>query len=238
MNRHAYTDLLTDLGAAEDGAALNRVSQSFASSCGVTNLLVVVVNDGEGGQPELSSIVEALPLELSVNSVKRRHPTYTPTMLEMINGNGAYDCDAPPTHRYRADYERIWAEFRDYARCDYFYCVPVAEKGVTRGAACYFADRSFLTPDARTALHLLTYSGYERMLQLSVLPPTRSPLTPRQTDALSYCARGKSDWEIGEAMGIAETTAHEHIEAAKRRLGVRTRIQAAVVAVQRGWIKP
>jgi DNA-binding CsgD family transcriptional regulator len=237
VNRHAYADLLTDLSAAQDGAALRRVCQSFASDCGVTNLLVVVVNDGENG-PDLSAVVEALPLELSVSSVKRRHPNYAPAMMELIDGNDAYDCDAPPTHRYRADYERIWAEFRDYARCDYFYCVPVADRGVTRGAACDFADRSFLTPDAKTALHLLTYSGYERMLQLSLMSPTRSPLTQRQTEALAYCATGKSDWEIGEAMGIAEATAHEHIEAAKRRLGVRTRIQAAIAAVQRGWITP
>ena len=237
MNRHACADLLTDLGAVRDGTALQRVCQSFASDCGVTNLLVVVVNDGENG-PDLSSVVEALPLELSVNSVKRRHPNYSPAMLELIDGHEAYDCDAPPTQRYRADYERIWAEFRDHARCDYFYCVPVADRGVTRGAAVYFADRSFLTPDAKSALQLLTYSGYERMLQLSLIQPARSPLTRRQTDALAYSAAGKSDWEIGEAMGISEATAHEHIEAAKRRLGVRTRIQAAVVAVQRGWITP
>jgi DNA-binding CsgD family transcriptional regulator len=238
MNRHAYTDLLTDMAAATNPAALQRVCQSFAESCGVSNLIVAVVNDGEDGEPEFSALVEALPLELSLNSVKRRHPNYTPTMIELIDGNGAYDCDAPPSYRYRADYERIWAEYRDTAQCNYFYSVPVAENGVTRGAAVYFADRSFLTPDAKTALQVLTFSGYERMLQLGVLTPTRTPLTRRQADALAYSARGKSDWEIGEAMGIAEATAHEHIEMAKRRLGVRTRVQAAVVAVQRGWITP
>jgi LuxR family quorum-sensing system transcriptional regulator CciR len=41
-------------------------------------------------------------------------------------------------------------------------------------------------------------------------------------------ARGKSDWEIGQLLGISESTAHKHIEDAKRRFRVTTRIQLVV----------
>ena len=41
-------------------------------------------------------------------------------------------------------------------------------------------------------------------------------------------AQGKSDWEIGRLLGISESTVHKHIEDAKRRFGVSTRIQLVV----------
>lgn len=53
-------------------------------------------------------------------------------------------------------------------------------------------------------------------------------LTPRQRDCAALVAQGKSDWEIGRLLGISESTVHKHIEDAKRRFGVSTRIQLVV----------
>jgi LuxR family quorum-sensing system transcriptional regulator CciR len=53
-------------------------------------------------------------------------------------------------------------------------------------------------------------------------------LTPRQRDCVALVAQGKSDWEIGQLLGISESTVHKHIEDAKRRFGVSTRIQLVV----------
>jgi LuxR family quorum-sensing system transcriptional regulator CciR len=44
-------------------------------------------------------------------------------------------------------------------------------------------------------------------------------------------AQGKSDWEIGRLLGISDSTVHKHIEDAKRRFGVCTRIQLVVQAL-------
>ncbi|HEY0265689.1 MAG TPA: autoinducer binding domain-containing protein [Rhizomicrobium sp.] len=53
-------------------------------------------------------------------------------------------------------------------------------------------------------------------------------LTPRQRDCVVLVAQGKSDWEMGQLLGISESTVHKHIEDAKRRFGVSTRIQLVV----------
>jgi len=53
-------------------------------------------------------------------------------------------------------------------------------------------------------------------------------LTPRQRDCVALAAQGKSDWEIGQVLGISDSTVHKHIEDAKRRFGVSTRIQLVV----------
>ncbi|HVV29191.1 MAG TPA: helix-turn-helix transcriptional regulator [Rhizomicrobium sp.] len=66
-------------------------------------------------------------------------------------------------------------------------------------------------------------------------PPARRTegpqLTPRQRDCVVLVARGKSDWEIGRLLGISECTVHKHVEDAKRRFGVSTRIQLVVQAL-------
>jgi LuxR family quorum-sensing system transcriptional regulator CciR len=59
-------------------------------------------------------------------------------------------------------------------------------------------------------------------------PATMPSLTPRQRDCVVLVAQGKSDWEIGQLLGISESTVHKHIEDAKRRFGVSTRIQLVV----------
>ena len=53
-------------------------------------------------------------------------------------------------------------------------------------------------------------------------------LTPRQRDCVVLVAQGKSDWEIGQVLGISDSTVHKHIEDAKRRFCVSTRIQLVV----------
>lgn len=58
-------------------------------------------------------------------------------------------------------------------------------------------------------------------------------LSARERQCLELAAYGKSDWDISQLLGISEHTVHKHVEAAKRRLGVSTRVQAIVWAAQR-----
>jgi LuxR family quorum-sensing system transcriptional regulator CciR len=57
------------------------------------------------------------------------------------------------------------------------------------------------------------------------------PLTQRQFDCVVMIARGKSDWDAGRILGISDQTVHKHIEEAKRRYGVATRVQLVVRAL-------
>lgn len=61
-------------------------------------------------------------------------------------------------------------------------------------------------------------------------------LTPRQRECLQWVRAGKTDWEIGQIIGISEHTVIEHLEQARQRLGVRTRTQAVIEAVSLGII--
>ena len=63
-------------------------------------------------------------------------------------------------------------------------------------------------------------------------------ITARESEALTWSARGKSAADIAVLMNISERTANFHVENAIRKLGVTTRTQAAVKAALLGLIDP
>lgn len=65
--------------------------------------------------------------------------------------------------------------------------------------------------------------------------PPASPenmLSKRERQCLELAAQGKSNWTMGQILHISEHTVHRHIESAKRRLGVATRVQAILRALR------
>ncbi|WP_028604382.1 response regulator [Ottowia thiooxydans] len=62
---------------------------------------------------------------------------------------------------------------------------------------------------------------------------TASPLSPREEDVLREIARGASNKEIARTLDIAETTVKIHVQHILRKLGLSSRVQAAVYASDR-----
>ena len=59
-------------------------------------------------------------------------------------------------------------------------------------------------------------------------------LSQRELDILRGIARGQANKEIARALGIAETTVKIHVQHILRKLGLSSRVQAAVYAAGRG----
>ncbi len=67
------------------------------------------------------------------------------------------------------------------------------------------------------------------------LPPTPlSELTPREREILHHLAEGQSNKVIGRALGISDGTVKLHVKSIMRKLGVHSRVEAAVLAVEQG----
>ena len=60
-----------------------------------------------------------------------------------------------------------------------------------------------------------------------------SPLSPREDEVLREIARGASNKEIARTLEIAETTVKIHVQHILRKLGLTSRVQAAVYASDR-----
>lgn len=68
----------------------------------------------------------------------------------------------------------------------------------------------------------------------SVSPsPSPSPLSPREEEVLREIAQGASNKEIARRLDIAETTVKIHVQHILRKLGLSSRVQAAVYASDR-----
>ncbi len=61
-------------------------------------------------------------------------------------------------------------------------------------------------------------------------PSALRALSPRELDILREIARGASNKEIARTLGIAETTVKIHVQHILRKLGLTSRVQAAVMA--------
>ena len=94
-----------------------------------------------------------------------------------------------------------------------------------------------LTPTERRAIGV---AGLVLHMQMRELTPTAvfgaRPLSPKERDCLAFVAGGLTDWEIGERLGVAETTVISHVQSARRKLGAKTRAQAVALALVAGLI--
>jgi len=63
-------------------------------------------------------------------------------------------------------------------------------------------------------------------------------LTDRESQVLTWVARGKSSADIATILTISERTVNFHLDNAMRKAGVATRVQAAVKCAMLGLIEP
>ncbi|MEJ2706028.1 MAG: response regulator transcription factor [Anaerolineales bacterium] len=61
-------------------------------------------------------------------------------------------------------------------------------------------------------------------------------LTSREVQVLQAVVGGKTNQEIGLELGISEKTVEKHLEGVFNKLGVASRVEAAVHAVREGWV--
>ncbi len=66
--------------------------------------------------------------------------------------------------------------------------------------------------------------------------PTPIHLTEREKEILQWCLAGKSNWVIGEILGLAERTVEWHLTNIFTKLGTATRLAAVVKALHLGLI--
>ncbi|HET8748901.1 MAG TPA: response regulator transcription factor [Ramlibacter sp.] len=92
-----------------------------------------------------------------------------------------------------------------------------------------------ISPELMTRLVAALQAHGGQALTLGAPEPTPHPdgaaqLSPREHEVLQEIARGASNKEIARTLQIAETTVKIHVQHILRKLGVSSRVQAAVLA--------
>lgn len=117
--------------------------------------------------------------------------------------------------------------------------IPIHGTSRYRGIVSVSGAQVATDQRSRAAIHLMSLYCHERLTRLQargsvVAVDRRTALSPRERECLHWVAAGKTDDEIATILAISSTTAHWHVENAKRKLDVATRIQAVIAAYRAG----
>ncbi|HEY0440137.1 MAG TPA: LuxR family transcriptional regulator [Xanthobacteraceae bacterium] len=117
--------------------------------------------------------------------------------------------------------------------------VPVHDGAREPGFASMSGHNIEYTASTKLALHLLGLYVHGRMRDLVSDHRVKAPrLTTREREVMTWVARGKSAWELGEILGIATRTVNEHVATAVRKLGASNRAEAVAIALLERLIQP
>jgi two-component system nitrate/nitrite response regulator NarL len=94
------------------------------------------------------------------------------------------------------------------------------------------AGKTVVTPELTAVLANVVQHGGTRGQKGH--PALLEDLTPREFEILRHLAEGESNKIIARRLGICDGTVKLHVKAILRKLGLSSRVEAAVLAAQRG----
>jgi len=149
-----------------------------------------------------------------------------------IGGHGVLMVDTHQRIAWRSPQAQRWLGefFDDDAACLAWLNKPAAEADDLRSS----------TRDGRTlSARRLGAAGLGEAMWLIGVRAGDAPavsrlatasLTPRETEVLSWVAKGKTNRDVGEILGMSPRTVNKHLEHVFEKLGVETRAAAAALA--------
>lgn len=118
------------------------------------------------------------------------------------------------------------------------FVVPIYETSGYTGLVSISGERCAIDQATRNALALASVYLHNKLCAMRRHSEgLMIDLTDREGECLTWAAAGKSDWEIGQILNISAKTVNYHIENAKRKFGVSTRVQAIVAAIRYGRLR-
>lgn len=180
-------------------------------------------------QPDLTVVAEAASGAAALKEFARHQPDVTLMDLRMPEMDGA---ETTTAIRALSPEARILVLTTFDTDEDIF-------RALQAGACGYLLKNTDSEPLLKTirAVHAGTYqlpaAVAARLAQRQAAPE----LSPRERQVLELIVKGRSNKEIGSALGVAENTVKNHVKVILDKLGVQDRTQAATTAIQRGIVR-
>lgn len=217
-------ELTTRLSLAGSGEEIGRALLSTAKRFGFTTALIVDMTQlfTRLGPAIVFTALGRAPLELFDTQrpfvqhpfTQRAQASDQPFVMSRIKAErGTKD-------------EEWWSGLPPHMRDTDGIVVPVHDNGRLAWYAGFAGREPDLSQRTQSLMSAAVHAGYARFRELLNDEHPRSPLSPREAECLRWIAEGKTDVEVGRILHISPRTVRFHINNAKVKLGVATRIQA------------
>ena len=133
--------------------------------------------------------------------------------------------------------ERVTALAPRFERMPFVFLTALCDRETELTAWRLGADDYVTKPVDFEVLGALIEARLRRVPRIE-RQPMRTDLVQRELETLTWAARGKTSAEIAEILGLSKRTVDFHIERARGKLGVATRVQAVMKATSGQLINP
>ncbi|MDP4003681.1 LuxR family transcriptional regulator [Methylobacterium sp. NEAU K] len=182
-------------------------------------------------------VMESVPDEWRQRYLHRRYAAHDPIVAQTLQRQTGFawsDPALPPPTSATAI--QIMNEAADFDLRD-GYTVPLTTVEGEIGGMSFAGSRLELAPEHRGMLTLVASYAFGHALLLRGQPIEKSAkLSPRERETLQWAAEGKTDWEIGEIMGISEHGVDSNLRCVRAKLRTRNRAQSVAEGFRLGLI--
>lgn len=120
------------------------------------------------------------------------------------------------------------------------FCVPVHGPAGYQGLISLLAPQAIeLSPRDKTILDMMSRAIHDRCratVGFGVVNTQTPELSAREIECMKWVAAGKTNWEIGQLLGISKSTVHFHVENVKKKLHKNSRTEAVAILILHGLI--
>lgn len=216
--------LTSQLSLASSGEDIGRALFAVAKSFGFTTALIVDMTHffNRIGPAIIYSAMGRAPLEL----FDTQRPFANHPFTLRAQGSDKPFVMSKVKQELGAEDEAWWAGLPAHLKETDGIVVPVHSDGELVWYSGFAGSAPDLSQRSQSVMSAAVHAGYARFRELLDNTAPRSPLTARESECLRWVADGKTDIEVGKILAISPRTVRFHINNAKVKLGVSTRIQA------------
>lgn len=120
------------------------------------------------------------------------------------------------------------------------FCIPIHGPAGYQGLVSLLAPEKLdLSAREQSILEMVSRAIHDRCrttVGFGMIDTAVPEMSAREIECMKWVAAGKTDWEIGQVLGISKSTAHFHVERVKKKLQKNSRTEAVATLVLHGLI--
>lgn len=216
----------------ESAGQLQTRSSALIEDLGFAHWVYALATPSADSSPRLGT----LPAEWEAHYQRQRYSRIDPVLDHCRNHATPCLWAADPQARragYRTEYFREAADFGLSVGIGMPLHGPLAQARLLSVAArnAVQARRHLARLGELQLIASFMHEAEQNLVGARPPPAPMAPLSQREQDCLRWAAEGKTSWEIGQLLDIAERTAIFHLNNAARKLGATGRRQAIARAL-------